>query len=165
MSTPRTAVPMKAITYEPIGIVQSPFTLPEDTPLQPTVSGGAKGRIVLHPEYREALADLQRFSHVVVIYHFHLVNGYAPKVLTSHDDMPRGVFATRSPARPNPIGLSVFGLEAVDRSTLYVSHVDVVDGTPVLDVKPFIPTLARPSGASMGWLADLFGNRKLRSRD
>jgi tRNA-Thr(GGU) m(6)t(6)A37 methyltransferase TsaA len=156
---------MSAITYEPIGILHSPFTAAEDTPLQPMMSGGASGRIVLHKKFREALADLQRFSHIVVIYHFHLVHECALKVITSHDEVPRGVFATRSPARPNPIGLSVFTLEAVDRSTLYVSRVDVVDGTPVLDIKPYIPTLVEPVAANMGWLADQFGDRKPHPED
>lgn len=147
---------MKTIRYTPIGVIRSPFESPKDAPLQPIYAAGVRGRIELDSGYEEALADLGRFSHIVLIYHFHLSGGYSPKVEPAHDKNLRGVFATRASTRPNPIGISVVRLEAIDRSTLYISNVDVVDGTPLLDIKPFIPALAKQYGAGIGWLADKY---------
>ena len=147
---------MKTIQYKPIGIIHSPFDYPEEAPVQPKMSEGAKGRIVLQPDYEEGLTDLARFSHIIIVYHFHLSRTFTLIVKPSHSDSSHGVFSTRSPNRPNSVGLSVVRLENIDGSTLYVSNVDVVDGTPLLDIKPFIPTLDRQHGTTLGWLADEF---------
>ena len=147
---------MKKIEYTPIGIIHSEFKSPVDTPLQAQLASGYKGRIELYAEYESALSDLETFSHIILIYHFHLSKGYKPVVKPFHSDSPRGVLATRSPNRPNAVGLSVVRLERIDGRNLYVSNIDVVDGTPLLDIKPFIPTLGRQFGATLGWLADDF---------
>jgi len=146
---------MLTIDYLPIGVIHSPFKSPDSAPLQPNQARGAKGRIELEAMYEEGLSDLRTFSHIILIYHFHLTRGYSLKIKTPHDATTRGVFATRTSARPNPIGLSIVRLESIDRSTVHISDVDVVDGTPLLDIKPFVPSLARQRGAKMGWLMDV----------
>ena len=147
---------MKTIQYTPIGIIHSPFDFSEKAPVQPKMSEGAKGRIVLQPGYEEGLTDLARFSHIIIVYHFHLSKTFELIVKPSRSDASHGVFSTRSPNRPNSVGLSVVRLENINGSTLYVSNVDVLDGTPLLDIKPFIPTVDRQYGATLGWLADEF---------
>lgn len=147
---------MKTIQYSPIGIIHSPFSSPEEAPIQPRLSDGAKGRIVLQPDYEEGLTDLARFSHIVIVYHFHLSKTFTLIAKPSHGDSSHGVFSTRSPNRPNSIGLSIVRLESIEKNSLYVTNIDVVDGTPLLDIKPFIPTLERQYGATLGWLADEF---------
>jgi tRNA-Thr(GGU) m(6)t(6)A37 methyltransferase TsaA len=147
---------MNRIEYEPIGTIYSDFKHPDDAPIQPRVAAGAKGRIEILAQFQEALEDLERFSHIIIIYHLHLVKGHSLRVKPAHDDSLRGVFATRSANRPNPIGISVVSLNAVAGRTLYVSNIDVVDGTPLLDIKPFVPTVDEQHGANLGWLTDRF---------
>ncbi len=145
---------MKRIQFSPIGIIHSPFSSREDTPLQPRLSSSARGIIEILPEYQEGLIDLEKFSHIFLVYHLHLSRAFQLLIKPSHSNSSHGVFSTRSPDRPNPIGLSVVRLDGVDRSRLYVSDVDIVDGTPLLDIKPFVPTVERQYGATLGWLAD-----------
>ena len=147
---------MKDIIYTPIGTIHSPFTSVEEAPIQPRFAAGTEGRVELYAEYEEALFELERFSHIVLIYHFHLVKRSLLKVKPSHSDSLHGVFATRAPERPNPIGISTVRLKAVDGTTLHVAGIDVMDGTPLLDVKPFIPTIDGQRGANMGWLAVMY---------
>ena len=142
-----------AITYRPIGVVRTPWTSREAMPIQPSRSRAA-GTVELRPEYAEGLRDLDGFSHVVLVYHLHLSRGYALRVTPYLDDRRRGLFATRSPRRPNPIGLSVVRLERVVGAMLHVRGVDMVDGTPLLDLKPHIPGFTEPEGeVRLGWLA------------
>jgi tRNA-Thr(GGU) m(6)t(6)A37 methyltransferase TsaA len=147
---------MKTVEYTPIGTVHSPFKHPEETPIQPRLAGGAKGRVVVAPQYREALIDLERFSHIILLYHFHMATARLLRVKPFHDDAFHGVLATRTVERPNPIGISVVRLEAIVDTTLHVVNVDIVDGTPLLDIKPFIPTMDSQYGANLGWLADRY---------
>jgi tRNA-Thr(GGU) m(6)t(6)A37 methyltransferase TsaA len=147
---------MKSIVYTPIGIVHSPFVSSNEAPIQPRFAAGAEGQIELYAEYEEALSELDRFSHIVLIYHLHLVKRSLLKVKPSHSDSLRGVFATRAPQRPNPIGISTVRLKAIDGTTLHVIGIDIVDGTPLLDIKPFIPTIDGQHGANIGWLADMY---------
>lgn len=150
---------MRTITYDPIGIIHSPFTTLNETPLQPRVAKNVRGRIELFAEYHAALADLDKFSHIFLMYHFHLAGTPSMMVKPLHEDSFRGVFATRVTNRPNPIGISVVGLDAIDDDILHISSVDIVDGTPLLDIKPFIPSLDRVAGANIGWLAEKYDNR------
>jgi tRNA-Thr(GGU) m(6)t(6)A37 methyltransferase TsaA len=150
---------MKPIQYMPIGIIHSSFNTPEEAPIQPRLAKGARGRIELLPEYGEALADLESFSHIILIYHFHLAEKYTIKVRPPHEDSFHGVFATRVASRPNTIGISVVSLHSIKGTVLQVSNIDVVNGTPLLDIKPFIPSVDRQYGASLGWLADKYDTR------
>jgi tRNA-Thr(GGU) m(6)t(6)A37 methyltransferase TsaA len=143
---------METISYRPIGVIHSPFREPQGMPIQPAAAGGAEGAVEIFPEFRDGLKDLEGFSHLVLIYHLHLSQGFSLLVKPFLDDEPRGVFATRAPRRPNAIGLSVVRLVAIDSTTLRVRELDIVDGTPLLDLKPYIPE-ANPKGPySLGWL-------------
>jgi tRNA (adenine37-N6)-methyltransferase len=145
-----------ALTLAPIGVVRSPFRDRRSAPRQPAAARGVAGTIELleHAEYEHALCDLAAWSHVWVLFWFHLNAGFRPKVQAARSARKRGVFATRSPYRPNPLGLSVVRLSRVEGRVLHVLDVDMIDGTPVLDLKPYVPyTDALPS-ASSGWLAD-----------
>ncbi|RKZ21781.1 tRNA (N6-threonylcarbamoyladenosine(37)-N6)-methyltransferase TrmO [bacterium] len=140
------------IKYRPIGIIHSPFKEPRGTPIQTSAARGIEGVVEIFPEYTEGLKDLEGFSHIILIYHFHLSKKHPLKVKPYLDDQPHGVFATRSPARPNPIGLSVVRLKRIEGNILYVEDVDVVDGTPLLDIKPYVPEFDLKNAESTGWL-------------
>ncbi|MDD2903588.1 MAG: tRNA (N6-threonylcarbamoyladenosine(37)-N6)-methyltransferase TrmO [Syntrophales bacterium] len=144
---------MTGIIFKPIGAVHSPFKQPQGTPIQAAASREAQGVIDLLPEYQEGLQDLEGFSHLILLYHFHLSGGFSLKVKPFLDEESRGVFATRAPARPNPIGFSVVRLERVAGTRLYIREVDIVDGTPLLDIKPYVPQFDCREGAKSGWLA------------
>ncbi|HEY47952.1 MAG: tRNA-Thr(GGU) m(6)t(6)A37 methyltransferase TsaA [Anaerolineae bacterium SM23_ 63] len=137
-----------------IGTIYSPFSDLEDMPIQPASALGVIGRVVLKPEFGEGLKDLEAFSHIILLYHFHLASGYNLIVKPFLDNEPRGLFATRAPRRPNPIGLSVLRLEKIDGLTLHVSNIDIFDGTPLLDIKPFVPAFDCPPDVRIGWLSD-----------
>ena len=143
---------MQEIQYRPIGIIHSPFKGPHGVPIQPKAAEEIKGTVELFDEFKEGLADLDGFSHVILIYHFHLSEGYTLKVKPFLDDTPRGLFATRAPRRPNPIGVSVVPLVRIDGATLYVSNLDIVDGTPLLDIKPYVPEFDKQTDIRVGWL-------------
>src|SRR5262245_56503265 len=127
--------PMDPISYTPIGIIRSPCRAPAGMTIQSVAATGVSGKIVLDPTYQEGLQDLEGFSHLLLLYHFHLVRRSPRLVVTPFlDDQPHGVFATRSPQRPNPIGLSVVRLVRIAGTQVYIPEdVDVVDGTPLLD--------------------------------
>lgn len=143
---------MQEIHYRPIGVIHSPFKEPRGAPIQPKAAEGVKGTVEVFDEFKEGLADLDGFSHVILIYHFHLSEGYTLKVKPFLDDTRRGLFATRAPRRPNPIGVSVVPLVRIDGATLHVSNVDIIDGTPLLDIKPYVPEFDRKSDIRVGWL-------------
>lgn len=141
------------IVYEPIGTIHSPFKDVEGTPIQPVGAQDVSGTIVVKPEYCAGLKDLEGFSHVILIYHFNRSQGYSLVIKPFMDDTPRGLFATRAPKRPNPIGISVVRLERIENCTLYVKGVDIVDSTPLLDIKPYVPQFDAPEADSTGWLS------------
>jgi len=143
---------LQEIHYRPIGVIHSPFKEPRGAPIQPKAAEGVKGTVEVFDEFKEGLADLDGFSHVILIYHFHLSEGYTLKVKPFLDDTRRGLFATRAPRRPNPIGVSVVPLVRIDGATLHVSNVDIIDGTPLLDIKPYVPEFDRKSDIRVGWL-------------
>jgi len=126
------------IEYKPIGVVHSPFSVQEGTPIQPSRSNGARATVEVFPEFVEGLSDLDGFSHIILLCHLHRSTGWRPKVVPFLDTEPRGLFATRAPCRPNPIGLSVVTLLAVEGNVLSVENIDLLDGIPVLDIKPFV---------------------------
>jgi tRNA-Thr(GGU) m(6)t(6)A37 methyltransferase TsaA len=143
---------MKEIRYRPIGVIRTPFASPEGVPIQPAAAKGVVGRAELDPGLTEGLKDLDGFSHVILIYHFDRARPAALRVKPFLDSMERGVFATRSPARPNAIGISVVRLLGVEKNVLYVENVDIVDGTPLLDVKPYVPRFDGAEDVRIGWV-------------
>ena len=134
------------VTYKPIGLIHSPFKNLEGMPIQPVGAKGVEGEIHLDEKYEEGLKDLEGFSHIVLIYHLHLSKGYSLHVKPFLDTVKRGIFATRAPKRPNAIGMSVVCLDKIEGSTIHISNVDVVDGTPLLDIKPYIPNFDKCKG-------------------
>lgn len=145
---------MTEISFKPIGTVRTPFKEPQGTPIQPVASRDALGVIELLPEYEAGLQDLEGFSHIILTYHCHLSTGFSLKVKPFLDHQPRGVFATRAPARPNPIGISIVRLERVEEGRLYIREVDILDGTPLLDIKPYVPRFDCHPEAKSGWLTN-----------
>jgi tRNA-Thr(GGU) m(6)t(6)A37 methyltransferase TsaA len=142
------------VMYRSIGVVRSPFTKPEGMPIQPSRARGVRGTVELEPEYAEGLRDLDGFSHAVLLCHLHQSSGFSLRVVPFLDDTPRGVFATRAPRRPNPIGLSVVKLVSVEGSRITFDGVDLLDGTPVLDIKPYVPELEEGEELRLGWLEE-----------
>jgi len=140
------------IIYHPIGILHTPFQDLRDMPIQPSGIASAPGTAEIFPEYGDGLQDLDGFSHVILLYHLHQVRRVELRVTPFLGSVPRGVFATRAPVRPNPIGLSVVRLLRVDGLTLHLGDLDILDGTPLLDLKPYVPGFDRPARARAGWL-------------
>ncbi|HOI74839.1 MAG TPA: tRNA (N6-threonylcarbamoyladenosine(37)-N6)-methyltransferase TrmO [Syntrophales bacterium] len=140
------------LAYRPIGIIHSPFSDLADMPIQPTGAKGIPGRAVIDPAYREGLKDLEGFSYIHLVYAFHLSEGYNLHVKPFLDNRIRGVFSTRAPRRPNAIGLSVVRLVRVEENILHIEDVDMVDGTPLLDIKPYVPAFDVRSPEKTGWL-------------
>ena len=141
----------RTIAYRAIGYIRSPWTAPAGAPIQPPAAAGIRGFLDIDPQLAEGLRDLDGFSHVIVLWHMHLVRGHELTVVPFLDTAPHGIFATRSPRRPNPIAMSVFRLLGIDGSTVAVSDVDAVDGTPIVDVKPYIPLFDAPVAERIGW--------------
>jgi len=152
------------IRYRPIGVIRSPFKDPEGTPIQPAGARGVAGKAEVFPEYVEGLKDIDGFSHIILLYHFHLSKGVSLRVKPFMDNFEHGIFAIRGPTRPNPIGLSVVRLLRVEPGILHVQDVDIVDGTPLLDIKPYVPQFDIVEVERIGWLEDNV-QKVSRSRD
>lgn len=135
----------------PIGKIHTPFQSRSDAPIQPFRSK-AVGKVEVYDEYAEGLSDTEGFSHLILLYIFHKSGGYQLKIKPFLDEQPRGLFATRYPARPNQIGLSVVKLLRRKGSILFVEGIDVLDGTPLLDIKPFVPGFQPDGPIRIGWL-------------
>ena len=139
-------------SFRPMGQIRSPFTRRDQTPIQPCRSR-AMGQVELSPEYEAGLSDPEGFSHIILLYVFHRANpGYDLMVTPFLEDLPKGLFATRYPRRPNAIGLSIVRLLRREGPVLHVEGIDVVDGTPLLDVKPYVPPFDAHPDATCGWL-------------
>lgn len=134
----------------PIGVIHTPFSNKRTTPLQPSRSM-AVGQIEVYPAYVAGLRDLAGFSHIILLYVFHRSDGYTLQVTPFLDNQERGLFATRYPARPNPIGLSIVRLLAVRDHILEIEGVDMLDGTPLLDIKPYVPDFDAQVDVRTGW--------------
>ena len=143
---------MDEISYQPIGVIHSPFTEPKGTPIQPVGAKGICGTVEVFPEYAKGLKDVGGFSHLILLYHFHLSQKSPLEVKPYMDDETHGVFAMRGPSRPNPIGISVVRLIKVEKNILHIEDVDIVDGTPLLDIKPYVPEFDRREVEKTGWL-------------
>lgn len=140
------------MNFKPIGIVHSPFKEAIGVPIQPKAAKGIKGTIEVFAEFADGLADLDGFSHIILICYFHLAQNYKLKVIPYMDDQQRGVFATRAPSRPNPIGISVVRLNRIVNNILYIQDVDIIDDTPLLDIKPYVPDFDSVENIKIGWL-------------
>ncbi|MFZ5759956.1 MAG: tRNA (N6-threonylcarbamoyladenosine(37)-N6)-methyltransferase TrmO [Thermodesulfobacteriota bacterium] len=140
------------IEFAPIGVIRTPHTSLAGMPIQPAGAAGIQGRVEVLPEYAEGLRDLDGFSHIVLLYHFHRSAGFRLTVVPFLDTVPRGLFATRAPHRPNGIGLSVVRLLRVEGAVLEIENVDILDNTPLLDIKPYVPEFDVQTGVRCGWL-------------
>jgi len=145
---------MNQIIYQPIGLVHSPFKKPEGTPIQSSASKDSLGTIEIFPEYVEGLKDLNGFSHIILIYHFHLVGKPSLLVKPFLDEKLHGVFATRAPGRPNPLGISIVRLIHIENNIIHIQELDILDGTPVLDIKPYVPEFDIKTVEKIGWLVN-----------
>jgi tRNA-Thr(GGU) m(6)t(6)A37 methyltransferase TsaA len=144
---------MKEVVYKPIGVIRSPFTIPEGTPIQPPAASEVKGTVEVFPEYAEGLKDLGGFSHIILLCHFHLIKETKLTVTPYMDKQKHGVFSTRAPGRPNPIGLSIVELIKIEGNILYIDGVDIIDGTPLLDIKPYVAPFDERKDIKIGWLS------------
>lgn len=144
---------MDPVCFDPIGYVESPFTAVEDVPRPSETPVEASGAVVLDAAYEPGLLGLAEFSHVVLVSHLHETDTVRLRVRPRGLDRELGIFATSGPPRPNPIGLSVVELDGIDGTRLSVSNLDLVDGTPILDIKPFAPKIADMASLEIGWMA------------
>jgi tRNA-Thr(GGU) m(6)t(6)A37 methyltransferase TsaA len=152
---PMTDVPkLEPVTFRPIGVIRTPFTATLGMPIQATAAVGVPGRIELDPDLAAGLVDLKGFSHLILLYHLHRITAPRMTVAPFLDDRPHGIFATRSPARPNPIGISTVRLLAIVGSTIEIEDVDMLDGTPLLDIKPYVPAFDDRDDARIGWFTE-----------
>jgi tRNA-Thr(GGU) m(6)t(6)A37 methyltransferase TsaA len=134
-----------------IGTIYSPYKTKEECPIQGVAKPEGKGRIEIFPEYEEALETIEVFSHIILFYIFDKAGEIKLSRPTFLDDAPHGVFASRHPCRPNGIGISIVKLEKINKNILDVSEIDVLDNTPLIDIKPYIPKFDHRENASNGW--------------
>ena len=152
------------VCYSPIGTIHTPWTGTAGMPIQPSGAGGVPGTVEIFPAFAEGLRDIEGFSRIILIYSFHRSLSYDLITKPFLDTVPRGVFATRSPKRPNAIGLSCVRLVGKDKNILNIEDVDMLDGTPLLDIKPYVPAFDAYPDAACGWLENVAGNaRSVRS--
>jgi tRNA (adenine37-N6)-methyltransferase len=143
---------MNSFRISPIGVVHSPFKEPKGTPIQPAMAKGAAGTVTVLKKFQDGLRDLEGFERIWLIYWFHRSPGPRLRVTPFLDDRRRGVFAVRAPTRPNPIGMSSVRLLGVNGNVLKVADVDILDGTPLLDIKPYVPAFDCYRVKRAGWL-------------
>ena len=155
------------IELEPIGTIHTEFTEIEGMPIQPTGAKGVKGTLVIKDKYINGLKDLEEFSHINILYLLHKVDGYLLEVKPFMDINTHGIFATRSPKRPNRIGSSIIQIEKIKGNTVYVSNIDVLDGTPLLDIKPYVPQLYEDTieELKIGWFEKNHNKAKSQKSD
>ncbi|MDD5398432.1 MAG: tRNA (N6-threonylcarbamoyladenosine(37)-N6)-methyltransferase TrmO [Dehalococcoidia bacterium] len=156
---------MQEIEFKPIGIIHSPFKEVGGMPIQSSAALGVKGTVELFKEYLPGLKDIEGFSHIILIYHFHLSKRYALEVKPFLDNEVHGIFAIRGPARPNPIGISVVRLAGIEDNILHIEDLDMVDGTPLLDIKPYVPDFDCRKAERTGWLSNISRNAVRRKSD
>jgi tRNA-Thr(GGU) m(6)t(6)A37 methyltransferase TsaA len=156
---------MKKVIYKPIGVVHSPFKAPQDVPIQSAAARGVTGYVEVTTEYVEGLRDVDGFSHLILVYHCHLAQDYSLLVKPFLDDSLHGVFSTRAPSRPNPVGVSIVRLTKKEENILHIQDVDIIDETPLLDIKPFVPQFDQREAEKIGWLTGKIGKMHSRMDD
>jgi tRNA-Thr(GGU) m(6)t(6)A37 methyltransferase TsaA len=148
--------------FKPVGILHTPFRTKEGVPIQGVFDPEAEGRAEVFKEYEAGLQDIEGFSHLILIYVFHRSTGYDLICRPYMEDQVRGLFAIRAPRRPNPIGFSVVRLQRREGTILHLAEVDMMDGTPLLDIKPFVPKFDHREGARVGWMEERFKKEHFR---
>ena len=147
-----------SIKYEPIGIIKTSHKTVDGIPIQSSGAKGFKGSVVIKQKFIEGLEDLDGFSHIYLVYHFHKSKNYILKPTPFLDNKARGIFSTRAPHRPNPIGISVVKLISIQDNVLEIENVDILDGTPLLDIKPYIPEFDIFEIEKAGWIKNKGGD-------
>ena len=140
---------------KPIGIIHSSFKKPDGMPIQPAFADGAEGKVEVLPQFTSGLKDLEGFERIWLIYWFDRVIETKLSVKPFRDNSERGLFSTRAPCRPNPIGMSPVRLLRIVNNVLHIDNIDVLDGTPLLDIKPYIPEFDCFEGSKCGWMQNL----------
>ncbi len=140
-----------SVTLHSIGIIHSPYKNPKETPIQPVYAKGIKGEVEIFPKYMAGLRDLEGFSHIYLLYYFHKAGSEKLSVKPFLEDATHGVFATRAPSRPNHIGISLVKLLRIEENILYIEDVDILDGTPLMDIKPYISRFDYRDNVRCGW--------------
>jgi len=148
-------------SYQPIGVIRSPHRVAAGTPIQPAYADQSEGQVVVDMEFEAALADIDGFERIWLVYSFDRAGPFKPRVVPYRDTREHGLFATRSPCRPNPIGISAVRLVGRERNVLHVSGLDILDGTPLLDIKPYVPQFDAHTASRAGWLDDSETDRRL----
>lgn len=162
----------ESITFKPIGVIRSEHVVARQTPIQPAYAKGCKGRVEIFPKFAEGLQDLCGYSHIYLIYHFNQTEQVQLIVKPFLQDIARGVFSTRAPCRPNGIGLSIVELIGREGNVLLLDSVDILDGTPILDIKPYSAKFDRLDNTRNGWqdevdeeMAQIRGRREYKVGD
>ena len=153
------------VVYKPIGVIHSPFIQLEEMPIQPTSDVSRPGTVEIYPEFVEGLRDLEGFSHIYLIYHLHKIHKSKLLVTPFLDKETHGIFATRAPSRPNPIGLSLVKLVHLEGNLIHVDKLDILDETPLLDLKPYVPDFENVQFVRIGWLEQAKGQIRARKSD
>jgi len=149
------------LKIEPIGVIETPFRQPAGTPIQPSRANGAPGKARVKPQFWAGLRDLAGFERIWLIYWLHRAPGSTLLVTPFLDQQQRGVFATRAPTRPSPIGISAVRLLRIEKGILEVLDVDMIDGTPLLDIKPYVPEFDSYPGSKAGWFEESASRQRL----
>ncbi len=153
------------IIFNPIGIIHSPFTELSGMPIQPTSESSAKGHLEIYSEYTDGLKDLEGFSHIYLLYHLHKAAPAKLQLKPFLDNEIRGLFSTRAPRRPNPIGLSLVKILRVEDNFVHIANIDILDGTPLLDIKPYIPEFESTKDIRTGWTRKAKGQVRKKKSD
>ena len=149
------------IRFQPIGVIRSPHRAPRGTPIQPAYAAKVEGEVVVDAGFAPALDSLDGFEHIWLIYFLDRAGAFKPRVVPYRDTREHGLFATRSPCRPNPIGLSVVRLLGRSRNVLRVGGLDILDGTPLIDIKPYVPEFDAHPSSKAGWLDECCEDRQI----
>jgi len=154
----------KGITIKPIGVIRTPYKEPRGMPIQGKFEKGVRGTILIFPQYRAGLKDIEGFSHLILLYYFNRSKEERLIGKPLLEDKEHGIFAIRSPHRPNHIGFSIVKMEKVSGNKITFSEVDILDGTPLLDIKPFVSHFDSRKNVKNGWIGKHFKNRRIPKR-
>lgn len=151
--------------FKQIGVIHSPFKTKEECPVQGLAAPGGKGSVEVFPEYEEALRDIESFTHIILFYIFDRAGETLLIRKPFLDDNPHGIFATRHPCRPNSLGMSVVKLEKRNKNILEIREIDVLDNTPLIDIKPYVPKFDYRENAGNGWVENSGFREKPEGRE